>query len=101
MKSYKDFKKIYIGCSDIGSLIIGTPYAVKKMFFGADGRYEAYECFGKVEIPEHYDLIYSGRTWLKIYDDDKKTYYRYEPNGYRKFDIYRAGDFGCIIHWHN
>ena len=101
MKSYKDFEKIYIGCSDIGSLIIRSPYVVKEMFFDADGRYEAYECFGEVEIPEHYDLIYSGRTWLRIYDDNEKPYYRFRPNGYTRFDIYRAGDFGCVIHWHN
>ena len=101
MKSYKDFEKIYIGCSDIGSLIIGSPYVVKEIFFGADGRYEAYECFGEVEILEHYNLICSGRTWLKLYDDEGLTYSRWKPNSYIKFDIYRAGDFGCIIHWHN
>lgn len=101
MKSYKDFEKIYIGCSDIGSLIIRSPHMTKEMFFGSDSRYEAYECFGEVEIPKHYDLIYSGRTWLRIYDDNEKSYYRFRPKEYTRFDIYRAGDFGCIIHWHN
>lgn len=23
------------------------------------------------------------------------------PNGYIKFDVHRARDFGCIIYWHN
>lgn len=101
MKSYKDFEKIYIGCSDIGSLVVRSPYAVREMFFAGDGEYEAYECFGECEIPEHYNLVFSGRAWLKIYDDNKKTYDRFVPNSCNKFDIYRAGDFGCIIHWHN
>lgn len=27
--------------------------------------------------------------------------HEWKPNGYIKFDIYRAGDFGCTIYWHN
>ena len=101
MKSYKDFEKIYIGCSDIGSLIARGSHMVGEIFFASDGRYEAYECFGEVEIPQHYNLVYAGRTWLKLYDDEGLTYSRWKPNCYIKFDIYRAGDFGCIIYWHN
>lgn len=101
MKSYKDFEKIYIGRSDIGSLIVRGPHMVGEIFFASDGRYETYECFGEVEIPRHYNLVYAGHTWLKLYDDEGLTYNRWKPNGYIKFDIYRAGDFGCIIYWHN
>ena len=101
MKSYKDFEKIYIGCSDISQLIISSSYGTRDLFFKADGRYEAYECFDDCKIDDHYRLVFSGRSWLRIYDDEGLTYHRHKPNGYTRFDIYRAGDFGCIIHWHN
>lgn len=77
---------------------------ISNIHFGEDGEYDAYECFGDVEIGEHYKKVFEGEHWLRIYDDEKATYYK---NGrefeteYKKVDIYRDGDFGCIIHWHN
>lgn len=100
MKTYKDFKKQYIGSSDIAGLIFRAPCNVTQIYFGEDGLYDAYECFGECEIGEHYEKVFSGSTWLKIYDDSELTYSKYRPNGYQLFDVYRAGSFGCVIHWH-
>ena len=99
--NYKNFEKIYIGDSDIASLVLRTPTKVDILKFGGDSSYYAYECFGEVEIGEHYSKVFSGETWLKIYDDEGLSYSHSEYNGkYKSFDIYRAGEYGCIIHWH-
>ena len=100
MANYKDFKKVYLGFSDIASLIIRDAEGVTEIKFGTDGAYEAYECFGNdVQIGEHYELVHKAKGWLKIYDDDECTYTRYYKN-YRNCDIYRAGDYGIILHWY-
>ena len=98
---YKSFDKVYLGISDIASLVARTCSGVFNLCFGGDGDYRAYECFGDVEIGEHYKKVFEADTWLKIYDDERLTYYRYRPEEYSKCDIYRAGDYGCILHWHN
>ena len=98
-KFYKDFKKVYIGTSDIASLTVRSVFDVHNLSFGEDGAYSAYECFGDVEIGEHYSKVFSGKTWLKIYDDSELVYSKHFDE-FPFFDIYRAGNYGCIIHWH-
>ena len=100
MAHYKDFKKVYLGNSDIASLIAQDADGVTEIKFGADGTYEAYECLGdNVQIDEHYKLVHQAKQWLRIYDDDECTYLRCYKE-YRNCDIYRAGDYGIILHWH-
>lgn len=99
MKNYKEFQKIHIGSSGIASLTLRSCGNVAPLDFGEDGSYSAYECFGDVAIGEHYEKVFSGESWLKIFDDDML---RYDKRGgeYKHIDIYRAGEMGCIIHWH-
>ena len=99
MKTYKDFDKRYIGSSDIASLTVRSGRDVSVLNFLSDGSYSAYEVIGNdVEIGSHYNKVFSGSTWLSIYDDSDMTY-KARHDG-MTVDIYRAGDFGCIIHWH-
>lgn len=101
MKNYKEFKKIYIGESDIASLILAgcdeNGLVTKKLNFGEDGNYSAYliECSNveDVEIGNHYVLIAKFNHWLRIYDDNEKTF----DEKAKEFYIYRAGEYGCII----
>lgn len=109
MKNYKEFEKEFIGASDGASLILrGSPNreklnyetwereSLKYLHFGADGVYNAYIVNGKdVEIGKHYEKVVSFKEWLKIYDDDGLTKH-FRLHG--TIDIYRAGEFGCIIH---
>jgi hypothetical protein len=99
MTSYKDFGKTYIGDSDIAALTIRTVEGVYDLCFGGDNSYYAYVCEGDVEIGEHYKKVFSGDTWIKIYDDQGLTFNRYAGYG-KTIDIYRAGEYGCIIHIH-
>lgn len=102
MKNYKDFEKIFLGGSDIASLTMRSVFDVAILRFGKDGAYNAYECFGDdVTIGEHYRAVFDGNTWLTIYDDDGKVYDAHHPNDFAKVTVYRAGEHGCIIHWHN
>lgn len=100
MKHYKDFEKVYIGSSDIASLTLRSVLIAGELDFGGDGSYYAYEVFGDdVEIGAHYKKVFSGSTWLWIYDDNGKAY----NSGYHDgmaVDVYQAGGYGCIIHWH-
>jgi hypothetical protein len=102
MKSYKDFEKTYIGASDMASLTIRSCKKVSAIDYAEDGAYMAYECYGdEVEIGSHYKLVFSGDFWLTIYDDIGRAYNEHQPNGFKKVDVYRAGEYGTIIHWHN
>ena len=97
MKTYKDFEKIKIGESDIACLVMvgcreDKGAITELLHFGEDGFYEAYYATEPCEIGEHYKKVASFESWLKIYDDTERTF-----NEYGDFNIYRAGDFGCII----
>jgi hypothetical protein len=61
--------------------------------FGEDGVYGAYIIDENTEIGSHYSKVATFNDWLKIYDDDELTYKVYAE----EINIYRAGDFGCII----
>lgn len=102
MKNYKDFNKVYLGDSDIASLTMRSVFDVAVLRFGKDDAYDAYECFGDdVAIGEHYRAVFEGSTWLMIYDDHGRVYNRRSPEDFEKVTVYRAGEMGCIIHWHN
>ena len=98
--NYKDFKKVNLGISDIASLVLRDSAGVCELNFGEDGNYSAYECFGDVEIGSHYTEIHTSKAWIKIYDDTGLVYDK-APLDYSLCTIYRAGEFGCILHWHN
>ena len=100
MKNYKEFNKVWLGESDIAALTVRSCGNVCSLEFGEDGSYDAYECFGDVEIGNHYTKVFEGSKWLKIFDDNRLAYDKYFAE-YEYADIYRAGNFGCIIHWHN
>ena len=98
MKNYEQFEKVFIGSSDIASLAVRSCRWVGLVYFGKDGDYSAYICDGDVEIPPHYEKVFSGMEWLHLYDDQGLSY---KCVGHNKcVDIYRAGEMGCIIHWH-
>lgn len=102
MRTYKDFEKTYIGGSDIASLVLvgyraNEGLKTEPLYFGEDGSYSAYIVEQteneKIKIESHYKKIATFNHWLKIYDDDGKTFDR---RG-KEINIYRAGEFGCII----
>ena len=98
MKTYKQFSKRFIGCSDYASLIlVGCSEEGLKsqvLNFGEDGQYSAYLVSDSdVKIGSHYKKVATFNHWLKIYDDTELTF---EAKG-DEINIYRAGDFGCII----
>ena len=98
MKSYKEFAKESIGSSDIGALVLvgGGAGDIQNqfLFFGEDGSYRAYMVTGAdVEIGSHYEKVAAFKGWLRIYDDDGKTF----EKSAAEINVYRSGDFGCII----
>lgn len=96
MKTYKDFSKVYIGDSDIASLVLRfCEGGITEVHFGEDGAYSAYLINeNDVEIPEHYELVASGGKWLMVYDDNERT----QNLRADKINVYRAAMRGCIIH---
>ena len=102
MKNYKEFNSEYIGFSDIAALtMVGfvkevgvTPQMLR---FGGYSSYDAYiierETNEEVLIGDHYYKVATFNSWLKIYDDVGRTFKAYG----REINIYRAGDYGCII----
>ena len=102
MKNYKDFEKIYIGDSDIAALTLRTVGKVYDLRFGGDNAYYAYLCSGNdVEIGSHYRPVFEGEAWLKIYDDRELVVDLRKFEDHSKMTVYRSGDYGCIIHWHD
>ena len=98
MKNYKEFEQESIGYSDIATLILvgcdENGLKTEQLSFGGDGRYGAYIVTEPdVEIGSHYNKVATFNHWLKIYDDEGLTY-RVDA---KEINIYRAGEFGCII----
>lgn len=98
-KPYKE-TRISLGGSDIASLIlVGCKEGVNGLYlnelhFAGDNNYYAYIVRDSlVEIPNHYHLEYTYNYWMKVYDDDEKTY-RISAD---VIEVYRSGDYGCII----
>lgn len=97
-KQYNEFPRRSIGSSDIATLtLVGMTadhLTTEFLYFGEDGSYSAYIIGEKdVEIGAHYELVASFRRWMKIYDDDSCTASFYGDS----INVYRAGDYGCII----
>ena len=100
-KTYKDYKKIYIGESDRAELTLRFFNNEQKaidhqgLHFGSDGAYDAYLIIDEnVDIPEHYKLVFeSNSPWLEVIDDMNIITF----NNIENLKIYRAGDYGCII----
>lgn len=101
MKTYQHFIRKYIGTSDVASLIMmglkETGRSLEFLNFGEDGDYYAYlvdrEEDKPVEIGSHYKKVSTFTNWLKIYDDYESTL---DIKG-KVINVYRAGEFGCII----
>ncbi len=100
---YKDHS-IYLGTSDMASLMIRTFDKEKEVAailnFGSDGDYRAYIVDMNTPIPDYYEKVYTGSGWMKIYDDYKYRVgiaTKYDDANEDEINIYRAGNFGCII----
>lgn len=97
MKTYKEYSKEYIGDSDIASLLLlgchDNGAEPMMLIFGSDGSYHAYIIPENVEIGKHYNKVADFKHWLKIYDDRSLVMTIYA----QQINIYRAGEFGCII----
>lgn len=93
MKTYKDFEKVSIGGSDCGRLILEGG-KLDYLSFSEDGEYKAYFVNEEIEIPSHYRKVFECKGSLWIYDDEERTA---KITG-KTIEIYRAGDFGCIIY---
>ena len=99
MKTYKDFEKQFIGCSDIASLILagyveGKGMNLKELHFGQDASYSAYIVEGNdVEIGSHYNKVAEFNSWMKIYDDEELTKSFHAD----RIIVYRAMEMGCVI----
>lgn len=91
---YKNYKKVFIGESDIASLVFRGACKLKEINFGEDGDYRAYIVDEDAIIGSHYEYIDTFKSWLRIYDDFGL---KLRLNNSRKYKVYRAGDFGIII----
>ena len=95
MKYYKNYKKTFIGMSDIALLTARASGDVGTIEFGGDGAYFAYMVDRDTEIPAGYEEVFkTDEPWLWIYDDDGRVVSLTNESG---FTIYRRGDYGCII----
>lgn len=91
------YEKKCIGASDIASLVVRSGDKVSVLTFGKNDVYIAYIVDESCEIPNYYDMVYTGEEWLKIYDDDGLAF---DATGERFF-IYRSGAADCIIQIRN
>lgn len=105
MKHYKACPRVFLGSSDIASLVMSgynksVGHLVKSLHFNIDSSYRGYLAVDYLDsdlmIPDHYHLTASYDSWLVIYDDDGKTFDFHSDACH--IDVYRAGDCGCLIH---
>ena len=93
MKGYKDFRVIELGFSDVASLVLRGCDNLGELKFGGDSDYRAYYVNEPAVIGAHYELAFSCHNWLWIYDDMARTV---QINA-KTINVYRAGEYGCII----
>ena len=97
MKDYHEYKKVYIGDSDIATLILAGAGddGVKAipLHFEEDADYQAYVVDEQAAIGDHYQLKAEFESWMKVYDDHSFV----REFVARKIKVYRAGMRGCII----
>lgn len=96
--THHDYEKVFIGGSDSARLevIHATEHGVSTHYlnFGEDGDYKAYVVDEKCTIPDTYELrcAFEGGC-VDLFDDEG---YNVHIEG-ETVQIYRRGDFGCII----
>ena len=97
MKDYHEYKKVYIGDSDIATLILAGAGddGVKAipLHFEEDADYQAYVVDEQAAIGDHYQLKAEFESWMKVYDDHSFV----REFVARKIKVYRTGMRGCII----
>lgn len=100
MKSYKEYRRDYIGGTDIAAFILvgcrdneENGLAAQILRFGGDGAFSAYVVDENAEIGDHYTKVCEFNHWMKVYDDQTMTAF-YDAD---KIVVYRAGCQGCIF----
>ena len=101
MKSYRDYPLIYLGMSDMASLVLvyfdNVDYEVQSRILpmGSDGSYRGRVVYNDVEIPSHYTKQFSiNASWIKIYDDDSLVWIGRKQAIY---EFYTAGERTLLI----
>ena len=103
VKTYKDFNKVYIGESDMAKLVlVGVSHEsgdveASILTFGGDSDYSAYVIDENVTVPDHYHMVKDFDNWMTVYDDQSLTM----KIRAKHIEVYRAGDYGCIIRTSN
>ena len=100
-KSYKDYLLLYLGRSDMASLVLvyfdNVDYEVQSRILpmGSDGAYRGRVVYNDVEIPSHYSKQFSiNASWVKIYDDDSLVWIGRKDAIY---EFYTAGERTLLI----
>ena len=101
MKYYKDYPLIYLGMSDMASLVLvyfdNVDYETQSRILpmGSDGVYRGRVVYNDVEIPAHYTKQFSiNASWVKIFDDDSLCWIGRKGAIY---EFYTAGDRTLLI----
>ena len=101
MKYYKDYPLIYLGMSDMASLVLvyfdNVDYEVQTriLHMGSDGSYRGRVVYNDVEIPAHYTKQFSiNASWVKIYDDHSLCWIGRKEAIY---EFYTAGERTLLI----
>ena len=101
MKYYRDYPLIYLGMSDMASLVLvyfdNVDYEVQSRILpmGSDGAYRGRVVYNDVEIPSHYTKQFSiNASWVKIYDDDSLVWI---GKGDAIYEFYTAGERTLLI----
>lgn len=97
MKNYHEYPRVYMGCSDIASLILvgctPTGVGVSGLRFGGDGTYHAYFVDEDAEIGTHYYEVARYTHWFRVYDDLGLQH----TLAADEIIVYRAGEYGCVV----
>ena len=101
MKSYKDYLLLYLGRSDMASLVLvyfdNVDYELQSRILpmGSDGAYRGRVVYNDVEIPSHYTKQFSiNASWVKIYDEDTLCW---EGKVDAIYEFYTAGERTLLI----
>ena len=101
MKNYRDYPLIYLGMSDMASLVLvyfdNVDYEVQSRILpmGSDRSYRGRVVYNDVEIPSHYTKQFSiNASWVKIYDEDSLVWM---GKGDAIYEFYTAGERTLLI----
>jgi hypothetical protein len=92
---YKDFEKVFVGVSDVASLVFRFCDHVEVVNFGGDSAYYAYLIPEGCRLTNRYEEVASGIWWLSVYDDTHRTLNIH--CGPKPIRVYRAGGYGLAI----